>query len=476
MTILRILIFIAVVAALAVIGMLIADEPGRVAIEWGDYLIELSPAALVGGVAALAAVIVAIVLLARWLLRGPGALRRARALQREQLGYRALTQGLVEAAAGDAAGARRLARRANTLLGEPPLTLLLSAQAAQLEGKEEVAREYFHAMLQRRETEFLGLRGLIVQASKAGDVQQARELAERAYRLRPQTPWLLSALLELRSRVGDKPGARALIEPARRSGAIGAEAAARRAAGLIYQDAAAQRDAGDMRQAMKLAERSLAADPTFLPAMILAAEAALALGKRGRAQRIIEAGFARRPHPMLARLYLAAAPGADALARFGRLERLVAHNPGHAESRRLIAEAALEAKLWGRARHELDSLLPSHACVSVHRLYARLEEEERRDAEAARLHLEAAASAPADPGWACSACRAGSDGWSMICPACGALDTIDWREQREPRGEVIEPPAPRRAVLPPAPAEAAPPSTSAGPAVEAPREPVRPDA
>lgn len=471
--ILRLIVFFVIVAGLAVIGMLIADQPGRVDIEWGDYLVELSPAALVGGVAALAASVAFLVLTVRWLFRGPRALRRARALHRERLGYESLTQGLVAAAAGDAPGARRLARRANALLGDPPLTLLLSAQAAQLEGRDEVAREYFHAMLERRETEFLGLRGLIVQASKTGDIAQAHELAERAFRLRPDTPWLLSALLELRSRVGDQDGARALIERARRHGAIQPDAAARRGAGLLYQEATAACARGDSRQALKQAERALGADPTFLPAGILAAEAALALGKRGRATRAVEAGFRHKPHPVLGRLYLAASPPTKPLERFARLERLAALNPDHPGSRRLIAEAALDAKLWGRARQELEALAASHPSVSVHRLCARLEDEERRDAQAARRHLEAAASAPADPGWNCAACFAHSETWSMVCPVCGALDTIDWREAREPRAEPTRPE--------PSPSSAPASSLGFGAAVHGPalaeaKEPRRPDA
>lgn len=467
--ILRLIVFVVVVGVLAVIGMLIADQPGRVEIAWNDYLVELSPAALVGGVAALAAFVVFLVLSARWLFRGPRVLRRARALHRERLGYESLTQGLVAAAAGDAPGARRLARRANALLGDPPLTLLLSAQAAQLEGRDEVAREYFNAMLERRETEFLGLRGLIVQASKAGDIAQAHELAERAFRLRPDTPWLLSALLELRSRVGDKDGARVLIERARRHGAIRPDAAARRGAGLLYQDALAARDGGDMRQALKRAERALGFDPTFLPASILAAEAALALGKRGRAGRIVEAGYRHKPHPVFGRLYLAATSYTKPLERFARLERLAAFAPHHPGSRRLIAEAALDAKLWGRARQELEALVAAQPSVSVHRLCARLEDEERHDGAAARRHLEAASRPPADPGWNCSACFAHGESWTMVCPVCGALDTIDWREAREPRAEPASPEVPNAVLSPPVQAGA----SARGPALA---EPIRPDA
>ncbi len=63
------------------------------------------------------------------------------------------------------------------LLAEPPLTLLLSAQAAQLNGDEQAARRYFTAMLDRAETEFLGLRGLVMQALRGGDEAAALGLS-----------------------------------------------------------------------------------------------------------------------------------------------------------------------------------------------------------------------------------------------------------------------------------------------------------
>ena len=59
--------------------------------------------------------------------------------------------------------------KADGLLNEPPLTMLLSAQAAQLNGDDGAATGYFEAMLERKETEFLGLRGLLNHALKRDD-------------------------------------------------------------------------------------------------------------------------------------------------------------------------------------------------------------------------------------------------------------------------------------------------------------------
>src|ERR687888_327363 len=69
---------------------------------------------------------------------------------------------------GDAVEAQRQAKQAGDLLNDPPLTLLLEAQAAQLGGDEKAATRYFRAMLDHPEASFLGLRGLLMQSLKTG--------------------------------------------------------------------------------------------------------------------------------------------------------------------------------------------------------------------------------------------------------------------------------------------------------------------
>ena len=113
---------------------------------------------------------VAILLHRLWRLvwRGPRDLARLNAERKRQQGYRALSQGMAAVAAGDAVEARRQAKIANAMLKDPPLTLLLAAQTAQLGGDEDAARRYFTAMLERPETSFLGLRGLLDAGDEGG--------------------------------------------------------------------------------------------------------------------------------------------------------------------------------------------------------------------------------------------------------------------------------------------------------------------
>ena len=185
----RLVVTLTIIAGLVAGAVFFADRPGTVELVWQGTLIRTNVMVLVLGVVLLAMGSALAFHLLRKLLGGPAAFLRARREQRRRQGYRALTQGMVAVAAGDAVEALKYARKADVLLAEPPLTLLLSAQAAQLNGDERAAQNYFAAMLERPETEFLGLRGLLTKALREGDEATALRLAERAHTLRPKTPW-----------------------------------------------------------------------------------------------------------------------------------------------------------------------------------------------------------------------------------------------------------------------------------------------
>ena len=197
MTFWRWLWFLIKVGVVAVAALWIADRPGQVSFVWLGYRVETSIGVLLAALAVLLAVVVLLHRLWRLVWRTPRDLARLNQERKRQQGYRALSQGMAAVAAGDAGEAHRQAKLANKLLKDPPLILLLAAQTAQLGGDESAARRYFTAMLEKPETSFLGLRGLLMQALKAGDKAEALTLARRAYDERPSTPWAVTTLLDL---------------------------------------------------------------------------------------------------------------------------------------------------------------------------------------------------------------------------------------------------------------------------------------
>ena len=421
---LRFLIVAGFVAAAAV---WVADHPGTVRVDWLGQQREWHVGMLL--LAAVLLMVVAALGYYAWrrLLATPRSARQAIEASRRRRGYQALTNGLVAVAAGDAAEARRWARRSEKLLDEPPLNLLLSAQAAQLADDEAAARQAFEAMLLRPETRFLGLRGLVQQSLKQGDSKQALAHVEAAYRLRPETPWVLETLFDLTEREGRlEEAARVLNEAKRRRALPAAEADRRRAVLLVEQAIAAER-AGEIAEAHDKAKAALRVTPDLTAAARLAALAAQRLGHAHEAERILERAWTVLPHPELARVYLALSPGATPSERFKLLQRLTGGAPQHAETHLALAEAAIAAKLWAEARRELEPLEREPIDARVALAAALLAESEAGDLETARRWRERATHLAAPPLWTCALCGATAGEWQPRCPVCGGFDSLQWR-------------------------------------------------
>lgn len=469
----RIIIFL-LFAAVAVLGAVwFADRPGSVTLNWQGWQIETSVGMLVLAAALLAVISALLYRLWRALRRAPHALADAHRRGRRERGYKALTQGMVAVAAGDADEARRQARRADALLGEPPLTMLLSAQAAQLGGDDAAARRYFTAMLDRPETSFLGLRGLLMQAQRDGDNAAALQLAGRAYAERPKTPWVLATLFDLQRKAGHWRAALSTLDEALRRNAIARDDGRRQHVAVLLACSLEAEREGNHDGALSYARRANNDNAASLPAAIRLAGMLLAAGRRRRATGVVQDAWARTPHPELARLYLQAADADDPLERVKRIEKLVGANPDHPESHLALAEVLLAAKLWGAARTHLRRAAGAQPSARVCRLMATLAEGETGDAAEMRRWLVAAAGAPRDPAWTCSACGAQAADWTPVCAACNALGTIDWRVPPGAPATVLPPPdGPAAAAAETAiPAPPARPAGTAKPAAETPPSP-----
>ena len=467
-----------VIALVVYVAVFFAEHPGRVTIVWEGWRAEPSVGRLVAAVLVLFGVLALLVWILRALVRAPHAFLRSRRERRRRDGYRALTQGMVAVAAGEADEARRLARKADVLLAEPPLTLLLQAQSAQLDGDEQAARNYFLAMLERPETEFLGVRGLLTQSLKAGDDAAALEHAERAYMLRPKTGWALASLGELQARAGKWKEAEATLAQALKRKALAPAEHRRAKAALLLERSRAAAAAGDARGALDLADRAQDADPSLASAAAWRAGLLRDADRRRQAQRVVEAAWRVAPEPVLAEVYGTLVPDETPLQRMQRFQHLAAANAGHLESHLVLAEAALRARLWGEARRHLaragvqedadaEPHLPS---ARASRLMAEVEEAETHDSARARLWLSRAAAAAArEPTYVCAKCGAEAARWVSLCPSCRAFASFEWRTPLHGPREHLAILAPPVAAPATAATALAAPSTALTPSGEAPR-------
>lgn len=443
---LRVVGLLILVAAVMLAAVWFAERPGQVSIVWQGWRIDTSFGLLIVSAGAVAAAAILLAGTWRMLVTGPKRFARWRRDRRRRQGYSALTRGLVAVAAGDPREARRHARRADVLLDEPPLTMLLAAQTAQLIGDEEEARRHFRRMLEKPDTEFLGLRGLITQALKAGRHDEALDLSRRARGLRPQTAWVQTTLFELETRSGDWRAAQETLRQAARIGALPPATLRRHEAAVALERSRLAVRNGQESEALAEAERAWKADPDHAAVAPWLAARYLAAGKTRAALRIIEQSWTRAPHGDLVEPYLRARDAREPLARVKIVERLASHAPRHVESHLALARETLAAQLWGEARRHLQLAIETAGgpTSAMARLMARLEQEEKGDGAAARDWLARAAEAPRDAGWICGACGSVHAQWQAVCGHCGAFDRISWSEPTRVAGAA--------ALLPVAPA------------------------
>ena len=422
----RLLIYIVLITAAGLAAVWVAEQPGEVRLTWQGYLLESSVSMLFVVVIVCASLLAIAYQVLNFIFNSPRLIRTARRNRSRERGYRSLTRGMVAVAAGDVKAAKRAVRVMETLHVESPLRLLLTAQAAQLEGDEIAAREGFRAMLADPESEFLGLRGLLVQSLRKGDKVTALALARRAFEINPRAEWVLTNLIDLETIAGNWPDAEQSVIAAQRAKSIKPENARRRRALLLYQRARAAFDHTDEKTARDLAMRAVNLRADFMPAVVFAAKLLAKVGHLKRARKLITNAWKTAPHPDLADTLVQISEPLTPLSRIKILEPLMALRQGHIEGHLALASALLDASLWGAAREHLGQAARGMSDQRLYRLMARLEEGENNDEGAARQWLLKASRAPSEPIWKCRVCGEIANNWGIQCSSCEAVDSLEW--------------------------------------------------
>jgi HemY protein len=433
-SLIRIVLFIAAIAAMAIGASWLMDTGGGVRIAVADTEFNLGPLqAAVAVIAlivavwlflALAGILVAVL---RFLNGDETAISRHFDRNRERRGFAALTEGIVAIAAGDSRTALAKAAKAEKYLDRPELTSLVLAQAAEVSGDGARAEAAYRRLLANETTRFVGIRGLLKQRIAAGDTATALVLARHAFALKPRHTEVQDQLLALQAQSEDWKGARQTLAEKLRHGALPRDVHRRRDAVLALGEAREVFREGNTIEAREAAIEANRLSPDLIPAAVMAARGYAERGDKKLATRVLKKAWESRPHPDLAAAFAALEPDETPEQRLLRFQSLTKRHAEDPETRQLVAELSIAAGDFPAARRAVGALVETDPTARSLALMAAIERGEGADDAIVRGWLAKALTAPRGPQWVCDTCHHVAPEWGPVCASCGGFDTLSWR-------------------------------------------------
>ncbi|MDH5722799.1 MAG: heme biosynthesis protein HemY [Alphaproteobacteria bacterium] len=421
---------LAKISIVVAIVLWVAERPGTIIIDWMQYKLTFHVGFFILSLMTVVVLGIFIFSTIKYVLDLPKNIQRYNDIKDKDKGLKALTLGICAVASGDKKSANYQSIRANRFLGEEePLSLLLSAQAARLDGREHDAATKFAHLISQKEVSFLGLKGLLQSALDAGDYEGAREIGHEALKQNPTQDWLLQVVYGLEVRLRNWDSAVKVLYTAEKNGAISVNKANSDRVAMILAQADEAGRSGNETNLFRLLQKAYKVDPRFIPTVTRLAGMYLDRGKRKAALSIIEEVWKITPHPDLVTLWGMAVPagkeGDEAMARMRWFEKLLELNPKSVEGLQAAARASMEAGLWGEARRHLEQAESIRPNVNLYKLWAKLEDRTTQNDEAVREWLSKAADAPSERVWICSETGRIYGQWSPISDR-GLFNTIIW--------------------------------------------------
>jgi len=432
-SLLKVLIFIAIVAALVYGAEILLASGEGLRVAFMDWEFVLGPIqAVLAGLGLMGAVWLVTKLLGfalaflRFLLGDETAVSRYFARSRERKGYAALSDSMVALSSGETRKAMSRANKAENLLKRPDLTSLITAEAAVQSGDKARAEEVYKRMLTDQRTRFVGVRGLMKQKLEAGDTDTALKLAEKALALKPKNAETSDTLFNLQAQKENWAGARKTLGSKVKYGTLPKDVYKRRDAVLALANAAQLGDSAP-GEAEDQAIHSNKLAPDFVPGAVAASKAFMARGKKRQAIKALRNAWSHAPHPDLAAAYATLVPDetpAERLKRFGDLTQIHADHP---ETKMLLAELHIAAEDFPGARRAMGKLAETDPSVRALTLMAAIERGEGADDAVVKGYLGRALTASRGPQWVCDNCSTVHSAFVPVCDSCQAFDTLAWK-------------------------------------------------
>lgn len=269
-----------------------------------------------------------------------------------------------------------------------------------LKSKTSNTKEVFEELTKNSITAQIGWNGLIEYYLSRGEIVKACEQIETLLSKDAKAPWLLKRAMDLFVMNGQWHKAQDCLDKLYKQGKITKAEYQYKKACILVQ----------LNQGLDAFD----ACPELPQAAILAAKQ-----NPKKAVNIYCKSWAKNPSWSVYHAYIALFAKENSLAQFKRTEQLCMTNKNAKLNDLVMAQAAINAKLWSEAKRLLNGYLATNPLtMGAAAQMAVIESEANHDFKEAQLWIDKAAGAYPDTQYVCSKCMYQTNVWSVTCPNC----------------------------------------------------------
>lgn len=420
---LKILIFSIFLIFLSLIAGWVGTKPGSVQIIWLNYDIKTSIAVTLVSILIIIFLSLIIYNLILSLIKTKNKIKTNILNRREERSINSLNKGIAALISGDGELAEKLSKDIQNIPKSlNPLGILLSAHSAHLNNNKKSATHYFEEMLDHKELEFLGLRGLMLQAKLESD---KIKYARRAYLINPKSDWIYNNLFKLESKLGNWREAEKILRNSKQSNIEKDKDINRKISITIYQQAKNFNEGEDQAKLKKYID-AFNLSPDLIPLSVDLAKLYYVNNKIRKANKVLEKTWHLNPHPDIYDLF-------KNINKFETSEKFLRRtiklseflDNSNIEVCLSKAEAYYLCKDFHNARETLTPLIDRKIDKRSYNLMAKIAEEENGPL-AAKDWYESTEGLLL-PLWICKNCEFSNNIWEPFCSKCNSFDSFDWR-------------------------------------------------
>ncbi len=405
----------------------VGSKPGTVEVSWLGYNVFSSVPIAIIFLLVLFFSLIASYKIFSYLMSAKNNIKNNILIRREDKSLDSLNKGIVALISGDGQSAEKFSNKTENIPKNLlPLKLLLSAHSAHLNKNNKGASKYFEQMLDYKDLEFLGLRGLMLQAKS--ELQKIK-YARRAYSINPNSEWILSNLFKLEIKSGNWRESEKILKICKQKNIYYFKNLDHKISISIFQQAINFNDEEKIAKSKRLVE-AFNLSKNIIPLSVCLAKDYLNNNRPRKAIKVIEGSWSSKPHPDLFNLYKKIFKDENPGKFLRRTLRLCeSQKKDNPEVCIVQAESYFFAGDHSKARKILTSVIENQVDKRAIDLIIKIDDKDNGPFSEKKWASNYKISKL--PTWVCQICDFSFSLWLPLCKKCDAFDSFVWKYKND---------------------------------------------